>query len=441
MFRLVFGIIVCLQFIKFRTVFLNSISQQIYFIKYDGFQWVELLPRPYLDYLFIVLIGASVLFTLGLLYRVAATAQFLGLAYLFLIEKSMYNNHYYLFILVAFLMIFLAADRKLSLASALALKATWDKIPFWQIFTIQLQLFMLYFFGGIAKLNYDWLVNAQPIQLWLPDMLGANYAGLSETQRLTLAYVISYSGLIIDLVGSFLLLHRRWRYYFMPFLVVFHLTNIQLFNIGYFPWFGVFSLVIFIGPEVWERWIGKYFKSSDEQGGLSLKWAAFILIPFFIWQFIFPLRHWAMAGDVRWNMKGYDFAWFMKLNDTRPIFRMQVRLPGSTESYTFDNYEVLNSSRQMLFLSMYPYDCVSYAHFVEDWLKQENSITGDIRVFCDSYVSLNDGGFQRKIDPLIDLTTINPDGMGKYFRDDNWVIQQGDKRYINKADIDEILNR
>ena len=37
----------------------------------------------------------------------------------------------------------------------------------WQVGILRAQMIVLYFFAGLAKLNPDWLLNAQPLAIWL----------------------------------------------------------------------------------------------------------------------------------------------------------------------------------------------------------------------------------------------------------------------------------
>ena len=95
--------------------------------------------------------------------------------YCFFICKGHYNNHYYLYILLPLLLSMTNADNWLSIKNWLQrrkdpqFKAA--EIPNWQLFILQFQLFIVYFYGGLAKLNTDWL-NAYPPRIWLHELEG-----------------------------------------------------------------------------------------------------------------------------------------------------------------------------------------------------------------------------------------------------------------------------
>jgi hypothetical protein len=52
---------------------------------------------------------------------------------------------------------------------------------------------MVYFFAGVAKLNYDWLFRAMPLRIWLPPHIGLTLIGplMDETW---VAYAFSWFG-------------------------------------------------------------------------------------------------------------------------------------------------------------------------------------------------------------------------------------------------------
>lgn len=412
-----------------------------YFIKYDGFEWIELLPSPYLDVLFAAWIAAAALFTLGYWFRVAGVVQFLGITYLFLSEQSIYNNHYYLFCLLSLLMIFTQADGMFSL-KAWRSKSAVVEVPRWQLLFIQLQLFIVYFFGGVAKLNPDWLLHAEPMQTWLPDMFGDAYNSLGAEAANAWAYFFAYSGLIIDLSVGFLLFHRHLKWLAMVVLVAFHTSNSFMFSIGYFPLFGVLSLVIFLSkPDI--NWLLAKLGQSKlpELTTQLVKPASAVTLLFVLWfviQLLLPLRHFVMPGPVQWNMNGYLFAWYMKLNDYAPINRFEVELPGSSQRYTFDLEELTESASQRHLICTHPFIAVDFAKDVEAHVKAQHNISGDVKVFCDSYVSLNGRPFQRKIDPTVDLTAVELAPIGKYFTNHRWVIPMGNDTLVDRKIIYKI---
>jgi hypothetical protein len=118
--------------------------------------------------LFSVATVAALLMATGFLYRFAAVAFFLGFTYIELIDVTTYLNHYYFISLVAFLLIWLPANRSYSVDVLLQPEKQRSMVPAWCVGIIRFQMAIVYVFAGLAKLNRDWLIEAQPLRTWLP---------------------------------------------------------------------------------------------------------------------------------------------------------------------------------------------------------------------------------------------------------------------------------
>jgi hypothetical protein len=49
------------------------------------------------------------------------------------------------------------------------MKKRFQKIPRWNIDILKLLLAIVYVYAGLAKLNSDWLLEAMPLKIWLPN--------------------------------------------------------------------------------------------------------------------------------------------------------------------------------------------------------------------------------------------------------------------------------
>ena len=81
-------------------------------------------------------------------------------------DKTTYLNHYYLVSLISFLMIFFPANASFSLDNLIN-KKSYRLIPKWNVDALKLMICIVYFYAGIAKINTDWLIEAQPLKIWL----------------------------------------------------------------------------------------------------------------------------------------------------------------------------------------------------------------------------------------------------------------------------------
>lgn len=374
-------------------------------LTYDFFHFVKPLLEPYLEYLYYVLMLCSVLFTLGLFYRLSALVMFLGFSYTFLLDQTFYNNHFYLFIIMIFLMMFTNADKWLSvkLTPKPKLLTEANTVPYWQLFMLQLQLFVMYFYGGIAKLNQEWLFYAQPVKAWLPDMLGPDlYNSFTIDELSLLAYFIAYSGLFIDLFAGFMLFNKRSFTFIAIVLFIFHFSNSLLFNIGLFPWFGILSLVLFVPQSNIEKLTKRVL--NDNTTTVRSNLVIGMLALWFSFQFLFPLRHHVMPGWVFWGERGYKFSWFMKLRTKEPSISIKVNFDNNPQNYYVEINKWL-TKKQGRAISYKPLLLAQFAQKLAIELKDEYQ--NDIRIYGMVYSALHEHPAQHMIDTTVDLTKVD----------------------------------
>ena len=90
-----------------------------FYFTYWPFDFVQPWPGDGMFIHFGLMAVFAACIVLGLFYRVSATAFFLMFTYVFLLEQARYLNHYYLVCLIAFVMIFMPANRHFSLDALL----------------------------------------------------------------------------------------------------------------------------------------------------------------------------------------------------------------------------------------------------------------------------------------------------------------------------------
>src|SRR5690606_35143308 len=108
--------------------------------------------------------------------------------------------------------------------------------PAWMLYLILFHMSLAYFFGGVAKLNSDWLMGT-PMDLFLAArkdyLLGAIYS------QKWAPYVFSYGGIFFDLLIVPLMIFPSTRILGFLISVVFHLSNVMMFGLATFPWFSL----------------------------------------------------------------------------------------------------------------------------------------------------------------------------------------------------------
>ncbi len=304
--------------------------------KYFGFEWVSPWPGEGMYYHFWGLGILGLLIAAGCFYRVAISLFFLGFTYVFLLDQATYLNHFYLISLVSFLMIFLPLNCAGSVDAWLWPRIRKVTAPAWMLWLLRFQVGVAYTYGGIAKLNGDWL-RGEPMRSWLAERWGHPPAEVW-------VYFFSWGGVLFDLLIVPALLWPRTRVPAFLAALYFHFSNDLMFQIGVFPWFMIASTLLFMPPD-WvqlkptEASVGrKPHENPQLPNTLSIHHK---VVPAFLafwvaFQTLVPLRHWLYPGNVSWTEEGHRFSWHMKL---RSKTASEFLLTAITKSGTrFDWY-------------------------------------------------------------------------------------------------------
>ncbi len=460
-FRIAFGLIMLWE--VFRYFNYGWIGRYyidpIFHFSYYGFGWVQPWAGVGMYLHFLALGVLAVCIALGLFYRVAAVLFFLGFSYVFLLDQTQYLNHFYFVCLVSFLLILVPANRAFSLDARRWPRIKTYTVPLWAPAILAFQMGVVYFFGGIAKLNADWL-RGEPMSMWLSAgsdhpvlgwLFGHPYSG----------YFFSYGGLLLDLFIVPFLLWRRTRLAAFLMVTAFHLSNAFMFQIGIFPWFAIAATAMFFPPSwprrffhflhgMWdpaaghrrERERSRQYGSTPEgdaeaahderdepvgaigaSSGVSLGISpganrgsalGFFSIPgrrrsllvallavFVAVQLLMPFRHFAYPGNVSWTEEGHHFAWHMKLRSAEGLADFRVTEPRSGEVWNISPERYL-TERQVQKMSYQPDMILQFVHALEAEFRSAGY--EDVEVRAGVLKSMNGREPQRLIDPEVDLT-------------------------------------
>lgn len=103
---------------------------------------------------------------LGWRYRLCAALYCLAYWYLFVIEKSRWNNHSYLFGLLATFMLVTDGHAKWSVdRGRCGGEIDQAMVPRWHYVLFRFQIFLLYFYAGVKKIDADWLAGYSMVGL------------------------------------------------------------------------------------------------------------------------------------------------------------------------------------------------------------------------------------------------------------------------------------
>ncbi len=415
---------------------LNGWVQELYlqpdfFFTYYGFDWVQPLGAAGMYGVFALMALAALCIILGWRYRLAAAVFFLSFTYVELLDKTHYLNHYYFVSIVAFLLILVPANRYFSLDVARRPDLRRSRVPAWTVNIFKLQLGLVYFYAGAAKLNPDWLLHAMPMKIWLAAHTHWPVVGplLDEPQT---AYLFSWAGALFDLTIPLLLLYRVTRLPAYIAVIGFHLFTHALFQIGMFPFIMILCTLIFFPPSFHQQCLDRLRQFAARLGmirgltvtaeqdapdaassgatgkpyklqGWAAKFLGGILVVHFVLQLLLPLRFILYPGNVMWTEQGFRFSWRVMLMEKsgHAVFHLQETETG--RSWEAANWRYL-TPRQEKMMAMKPDMMVQYAHHLEE-IYRERGID-NLKITAQTRVTLNGRKGRPLIDPTVDLTQV-----------------------------------
>ena len=396
-FRIAFGLLLFGGMIRFwsKGWIEELYIRPKYFFSFYGFEFVK--PLGEFTYVLFLICTVSALFVaLGLYYRISIIGLFTSFTYIELIDKSTYLNHYYFVSMISLLMIFLPAHAFFSLDAWRKKDINADTIPRWTIDSIRLFVCMLYVFAGLAKINSDWLLEAQPLRIWLPARNDMPVIG-TLFNHVWVAYVFSWFACLYDLTIPFLLMNRSTQLVAYLAVVFFHLLTAMLFPIGMFPYIMIATALIFFpadfhrniirGAAAWLR-VSKEFLCPQRRfqyGKVAGRVIITFFIVFFFVQLILPLRYAFYPGELFWTEEGYRFSWRVMLMEKAGYARFTI-VDVHGKQVIVDNTEFLTPLQEKM-VSTQPDMILQYAHILRDHYADRGFVSPE--VYVDSYVALN----------------------------------------------------
>ena len=410
-FRFLFGVILSLSSMRFLW---NGWVERFYvrptfFFKYWGFEWVEVLPEPWMTaaYLAMAVLGAFV--AIGFFYRISIVLLFLVFTYVELIDVTNYLNHYYLVSLLAFLMCFLPLHRAFSVDAWLRPGRLVPSVPAWMLYLLRFQIGVVYFYAGIAKLQPDWLIHAQPLGIWLASRTETPLIGALLTWP-AMPHIMSWAGFLNDTLIVPFLLWRRTRPYAVATLVFFHLGTHLLFVIGVFPFLMVSGATLFFDAD-WPRTLWQRLRRSpaptatpaeraEHPAGRWSTAAAALVAAYCIIQAVTPLRAHLYPGDVLWHEQGMRYSWRVMVREKNGSIRYRVRWRGAEREVQDPPSQYLTSHQERE-MSGQPDLILQLARRIANDFEARGY--EDVEVRADALVSLNGRRAAPMIDPDADL--------------------------------------
>ncbi len=396
-FRIVFGLLVAISSVRFLAYGWIPELFAGYRFTYWGFGWVPQLSQDGVRVLFAVLGTLGLMVAAGLFYRVAIAALFVVFTWIQLIDVSNYLNHYYLVSLLALLMAFMPLHTAFSLDLWRRPSLKREAFPAWCTWLLRFQVATVYFFAGLAKLNSDWLLHAQPLSIWLTAR--SVLPGMEHVLDVReVAFAAAWGGFLFDSTVPFFLMWKRTRVLAFVGVVGFHAATWLLFPIGMFPIIMITSALVFFDAS-WPRTLLRRaaFVVPSPQAGAFPGWA---VVAWCLVQIAMPLRTHLYGGDVSWHEQGMRFSWRVMTREKNGSVTFVVRSPTTGREWHVSPAQYLTRVQERE-MSVQPDLILQLAHHIgDDWRAKGE---GDVEVHADAIVSLNGRAAQTFIDPAVDL--------------------------------------
>lgn len=411
-FRIIFGFLIACE--SFGAIFTGWVKENLvapqFTFNFIGFDFLQPLLGNGM-YLYFAIMGVLGLFImLGFKYRFGAIAFTILWAGAYFLQKTSYNNHYYLLLIISFMMIFFPANKNFSLDTKLGYTKREFLMPNYIRLYFILQITMVYVFAAIAKIYPDWLEGTF-VKILLENSTKNELLKSIFIQK-WFQFFITYSGIFFDLLIVPLLLFRKTRFIAIIASLIFHLFNAILLQIGIFPFFALSFVLFFYEPKTIQQF---FFKNKLIDSKEYLQPKKNYLYPFIIIilviQFVLPIRHYFIKGDVLWTEEGHRLSWRMMLRARNGFITINIKNNSTNTSETrLFNDLTLQQAHQ---LATKPDFIWQYCQKI----KKEYKNT-PISIYIDCKNSINRKPYQTLINPTYDMAK----AQWNYFTHNEWLV-------------------
>ncbi|MFD1615724.1 HTTM domain-containing protein [Gelatiniphilus marinus] len=416
-FRILFGL---LCFLESVGAILTGWVKRVFIdpdftFSFIGFEWLQPLPANGMYWYFALMAVFALGIMLGYKYRLSILGFTIMWSATYLMQKSSYNNHYYLLMLISGIMVFMPANKYASLDAKQNPKLKSYAMPLWCNLVFVLQLFIVYTYASVAKLYPDWL-DASVIELLMKSK--QHYVLVGELlQQKGLHFALAYGGILFDGLIIPLLLFKPTRKWAFIVSVFFHLFNSFVFQIGIFPYLALAFTVFFFNPKTIQKLFlkKKVFYELDEVVVPKYKTPLIALFSiYFLIQIVLPLRHHFIKGNVLWTEEGHRLSWRMMLRAKSGNTTYWVENKATRKRYAV-NLDAYLTEKQKRLASTKPDAIWQFSQRLKAEFKNNGQ---DIAVYVNCRVSVNGKPFKTLINPEVDLAQ----APFHYFKHNGWIL-------------------
>lgn len=398
----------------------NFIDVQFTF-SHIGMDWLQPLPGYGMYFYFITMGILGLLVMLGYKYRWTLGAFTIMWAGVYFMQKTSYNNHYYLLVLVCIIMWFLPANTYASLDAKQNPNIKSLTMPAWCSWVMIAQVAIVYFFATIAKFYPDWLDGTFTKNLLDRSVKNETLHDIF-TQKWFYLF-IAYAGIAFDLLIVPLLLFKKTRTWAFIASLIFHIFNSITLQIGIFPYFALSFAVFFYPPE---KMRSLFFKKKPQVTTIRetekdyKSTLYYFFIPYLIVQLLLPVRHHFIKGDVFWTEEGHRLSWRMMLRTRNGYTRFKVVDKNTNETIVYNINSKL-TPKQFNSMRTKPDMIWQFAQRIK---KEFKEIGRDVAVYANTSAGVNGAPMKKLIDPDVDLGEAKWD----YFFHNDWILLHEDEQ-------------
>ncbi|EDO38994.1 predicted protein [Nematostella vectensis] len=378
----------------------------------------------------VMLAGASGIF-LGFMFRISCILFIIPYWYVFWLDKGVWNNHSYLYGLFSIMLLMTDSNRYWSLDGLINPKIRNAEIPKWNYFLFRFQVFLVYFYAGIKKLDQDWMTGYSMTGLskeWVFDPFRAFLS--DETIDLVLVHIC---GLCFDLFVGFFLLFDKTRPIGILFALAFNGMNSQMFHIGMFSYTMMATLPLFCSPS-WPKklfsrmpsWLTFILPTTDaaqqshhclyeaakdkqvnsKQASLQQLLMLTVFACYVAAQLFLPYSHFITKGYNGWTQGLYGYSWDMMVHSwsTQHVRIKVVDQVTGKEIFIKPGAFIGGGRRRHSRWNSHPDMIKQYVDCLAEKLKaREDLDISEPAIYLDIWRSMNRRFQQRFVNPNIDI--------------------------------------
>jgi vitamin K-dependent gamma-carboxylase len=411
-FRMAFGLVMafwCFDYLRTGRVSLLC-SPDLFHFSYPGFDWVQPWPGHGMNLQFIAMMVSALCIAAGAMYRVATVVFALGFTHFFLIDRTNYQNHYYLVMLLSWVMVVVPVHLWWSVDVLSKSVPATSLIPRWCLALLQFHIALPYVFGGVAKLDADWLASEPMRHLLLTQQWPQQISSVVSVE--VLARILTWGGLLFDLLIVPAVCWKRTRIPAFVAALLFHLSNSMLFTIHIFPWLMMAATTVFFAPNWPTRLLNQLRRKTnpshdamvEQESSFGPRLSSFGLscvLVYGAFQLLWPFRHLLHNGHTGWTEQGHYFSWRMMLRGKTTGLQYYLVDKQTLRIWNADVRQFLNHEQELKF-SKDPAMIADFARFLSRKYFEQSGHHAAVHVLA--LASLNGRKPQLLVDPQIDLS-------------------------------------